>query len=279
MNYISECDPPESVFPVVGRQTGNLPLQTNIQCLASAMSKTLVLLLALVSAATLSARTLTSSCGKKTMEAEVVDYNPATGKVVIRNEGSIRNTIVDATAFSAKDQEYFNEFLKEAARRKSLDISAEKQSEKEDETQRGSYIYDKRKESFNIKIANTSATEIKGLLAKFDIYVSKYDKEGKKIVAVVSGQESIASIAGDYTHEFTSPVVLITTGCATTSSCPKCKQHASSVKSERVIGIYVRLLDSNGGDLLTEYYSSSSVKIAAEKKAREAAPKVKKSDW
>jgi hypothetical protein len=243
------------------------------------MSKSLILLLGLISAATLSARTLTSSDGKKTMEADVVDYNPTTGKVIIRNEGSIRNTIVDATAFSAKDQDYFKEFLKEAAKRKSLRITADKLSEKEDKTQGGIYIYERRKESYTVKVANSGTTEIKGLIAKFDIYVSKYDKEGKKIVEVVSGEESIDSITGDYTHEFSSPVIQITTGCATTSSCPKCEQHAASVKSERVIGIYVRLLDGKGGDLLTEYYSSSSVKTAAEKKARDSAPSVRKSNW
>ena len=243
------------------------------------MSKSLILLLGLISAATLSARTLTSSDGKKTMEAEVVDFNPDTGKVVIRNEGSIRNTIVDATAFSAKDQDYFKEFLKEATKRKSLKITAEKHSEKEDTTQGGIYIYDKRKESFTVKVGNGGTTEIKGLVAKFDIYVSRYDKAGKKIVEVVSGEEPIDSIVGNYTHEFTGPTVQITTGCATTSSCPKCEQHAASVKSERVIGIYIRLLDGNGGDLLTEFYSSSSVKTAAEKKARDSAPVVRKSNW
>jgi hypothetical protein len=128
-------------------------------------------------------------------------------------------------------------------------------------------------------VGNGGTTEIKGLVAKFDIYVSRYDKAGKKIVEVVSGEEPIDSIIGNYTHEFTSPTVQITTGCATTSSCPKCEQHAASVKSERVIGIYIRLLDGNGGDLLTEFYSSSSVKTAAEKKARDSAPVVRKSNW
>ena len=234
------------------------------------MTKLLTLLLGLISAISLSARTLTSADGKKTIEAEIVDYNPDTGKVVIRNEGSIRNTIVDAATFSSEDQDYFKDFLKEAAKRKSLKISADKNSEKVDKDKGSLYIYDKRKESFTVKVSNSGYAEIEDLVAKFDIYVSKYDKEGKKIVEVVSGEEVISGVAANYTHEFESPSVQITVGCATTSSCPKCKVQAASVKSERVIGIHVRLLDRDGGDMLTEFFSSSSVKTAVGKKARDS---------
>lgn len=234
------------------------------------MTKLLTLLLGLVSAVSLSARTLTSADGSKTLEAEIIDYNPATGKVVIRNEGSIRNTTVDATAFSADDQEYFKEFLKESAKRKSLEISADKESEKVDKDKGGLYIYDRRNEFFTVKVANSGAAEIEDLVAKFDIYVSKFDKEGKKVVDVVSGEEAINKMWANYTHEFTSPSVQVTVGCATTSSCPKCKAQAASVKSERVIGIHVRLHDRQSDDFLSEYFSSSAVKTAVDKKARKS---------
>jgi hypothetical protein len=248
----------------------NLALHADAEVLTSVMNKLLTLLLGLVSAVSLSARTLTSADGSKTIEAEIIDYNPTTGKVVICNEGSIRNTIVDATAFSADDQEYFREFLKEAGKRKSLKISADKNSEKVEKAKDSLYIYDKRNEFFTVKVSNGSPAEIEDLVAKFDIYVSKYDKEGKKIVDVVSGEEAISSIVANYTHEFTSPSVQVTVGCATTSSCPKCKTQAASVKSERVIGIHVRLLDRKSGDFLTEFFSSSAVKTAVGKKGRES---------
>jgi hypothetical protein len=37
-----------------------------------------------------------------------------------------------------------------------------------------------------------------------------------------------------------------------------------------VIGIHIRLLDGKGGDLLTEFFSSSAVKTAVDKKARKS---------
>jgi hypothetical protein len=257
----------------IGFGCPNLSLQADTQGLVLDMAKLLTLLLGLISAVSLSARTLTSADGSKTIEAEIIDYNPASGKVVLRNEGSTRNVTVDATAFSPDDQDYFKEFLKDSAKRKSLRLSADKNSEKEkkDKDSAALYIYDKRNESFTIKVANSSSAEIEDLVAKYDIYVSKYSKEGKKIVEVVSGEESIDKLWANYSHEFESTSVQVTVGCATTSSCPKCKTQAASVQSERVLGIHVRLHDGKGGNLLTEFFSSSAVKTAVGKKARESA--------
>jgi hypothetical protein len=249
-----------------------LSLQAAVRRLFSDMSKLLVLLVGLISAISLSARTLTSADGKKTIEAEIIDYNPASGKVVIRNEGSTRNTTVDAKAFTQDDQDYFKEFLKDSAKRQSLRLSADKNSEKvkKDKDQTSLYIYDKRNESFTIKVANNSTAEIEDLVAKYDIYVSRYNKEGKKTMDVVSGEESIDKLWANYSHEFESASAEITVGCATTSSCPKCKTQAAAVQSERVIGIHVRLHDGKGGSLISEHFSSSAVKTAVGKKARDS---------
>jgi hypothetical protein len=233
------------------------------------MAKLLTLFLGIVSAASLTARTFTSAEGGKTIEAELIDYNPTSGKVVIRNEGSHRNVTVDADAFSAKDQAYFKEFLKEAAKRKSLGITVEKKSEKLEKTQGALYIYDRRNESFAISVNNSGPIEIEDLTVKYDIYVSSYDKEGKRVTNVVSGTRPIKTIAPNYSEEFETEAVQVTMGCVTTSSCPKCKTQAASVKAERVIGIHARILDSDGG-LLTEFYSAGAVKTAAAKRARES---------
>ena len=231
--------------------------------------KSLILTAGLISAASLSARTFTSSDGSKTIEAELIDYDPSSGKIVIRNEGSNRNVTVEAGAFSKKDQAYFEKFIVEATKRKALSIRADDKSEDLEEKSGGIYIYDRKNEFFNVTISNSGPVEINDLTAKYDIYVTRYDKQGKKTVDMTSGSESFSSIDGKSNTEFKSLAVKVTSGCATSSSCPKCKTHAASVRKERVIGIHVRLYDDKG-DMLTEFYSSGSVKSAAEKKSSQS---------
>lgn len=225
------------------------------------MNKVLAFAL-LALAASLDARTFTSADGSKTMEAELIAYRPSTDTVVIRMEGRSARTTVKASAFSKEDQVYFKEFLKEASKRESLNISVKDQSDSF-EQEGGIYTYEKQKESFTVSVANRGEFEFEDLTAKYDIYVSKYDKAGKKVVEVVSGESSIDKIHRNLDEQFDTDGVEVTVDCSTSSSCPKCKTHAASVKRERVIGIHVRVYDSED-ELLTEYYSSNSVRSAAE---------------
>jgi len=231
--------------------------------------KFLVLVVSLISAVSISARTFTSANNSKTIEAELIDYLPSSDKIVIRNEGSNRNVTVNASAFSAEDRAYFNEFLKEKTKRNSLKVSAKDKSEDFEREQGSLYVYDQAKKSFNVKVSNSGSVAIEGLTAKYEIYVSRYDKEGDKVMDVVSGDSSIGKVWGGSSQEFESVSVEVTNGCVTTSSCPKCKTKAASVERERVLGIYVRLFDDSGV-LLTEFYSSKSLKSVVKKKSRES---------
>ncbi len=231
--------------------------------------KFLILVVSLISAVSLSARTFTSADNSKTIEAEIIDYLPSSDRIVIRYEGSNRNVTVNASAFSAEDRAYFNEFLTEKTKRNYLKLSADDKSESIEQKVGSLYVYDKTKKSFNVRVSNRGSVEIEGLKAKYEIYVSRYDKEGGKVMDVVSGDSSIGKVWGGSSEEFESVSVEVTNGCVTTSSCPKCKTKAASVERERVLGIHVRLFDDSGA-LLTEFYSSNSVKSVVGKKSRQS---------
>jgi len=211
----------------------------------------------------LSARSFTSADGKRTMKADLISYSASTDTVVLQISGQSSRTTAKASAFSKEDQEFFNEFLKESEKFQALEVSSKEESEKFEST-KGLYIYKKRKEHFNVSIGNRSDFDLEELTAKYDIYVSKVDKEGKKFIEVVSGEELFESINGNNDIQFQTKPVEINIDCSTTSSCPKCEKHASSVERERVIGMRVRV--SNAEDeVLTEYHSSNSTRSVAEK--------------
>jgi hypothetical protein len=232
------------------------------------MSKFLPLAIGLISAASLSARTFTSADGSKTLEGELVSAS-ASGKVVIRHNDSGRNVTAEAGAFSAEDQRYFDEFLKEATKRGSLKVSADKKTEKVPPSSSGLYLYDKRKEFFTISVSNGGSVDVGEITAKYDIFVLRYDKQGKKTTDLVSGEESLGKLYSGESGRFVTSPVEITVGCATTSSCPKCKTFAAAVEKERVIGIRVRLEDSEARPI-SEFHSSPAVKSAAEKHSGES---------
>lgn len=224
-----------------------------------------IFIIALLAATiSLEARTFTSADGSKTMEAELISYRPSTDTIVFRVKGKSARSTAKASAFSKKDQAYFQEFLKESTKRESLDISLKEESDSF-KKEGGIYTYKKQKEHYTISVANRGDFDFEDLTAKYDIYVSKFDKNGKKAVEVVSGEASIESIHSNLDEQFETESVELTVDCTTSSSCPKCKTHASSVKRERVIGLHVRIYDAED-ELLTEHYSSNSVRSAAEKK-------------
>lgn len=222
-----------------------------------------LLFAALATIASLEARTFTSADGSKTMEAELIAYRPSTDTVVIRMQGRSARSTVKASAFSKEDQAYFKEFLKEASKRDSLKISVKEESDTF-KNEGGLYIYKKQKESFTVSVANRGEFDFEDLTAKYDIYLSKFDRAGKKTVEVVSGEASIDTIHSNLDDQFETKAVEVTVDCSTTSSCPKCQNQAASVKRERVLGLHVRIYDAED-ELLTEYYSSNSVRAAAEK--------------
>ncbi|MFK7850674.1 MAG: hypothetical protein AB8D78_06810 [Akkermansiaceae bacterium] len=225
--------------------------------------KALILGLALITTIQLSARTFTSADGKRTMEAKLFSYSPSTDTIVLQINGQKSRTTVKASLFSEADQEYFKEFLRESEKFSALRITSKEESEGF-EDDKGIYIYDKRKQHFDVVIVNNANFPLEELTAKYDIYLYKYDKEGKKVLETVSGQESIESIAQNDVAELTTDSVEITTGCETTSSCPKCVKHADAVNRERVIGVRVQVF--NGEDeLLSEYHSSNTTETIANK--------------
>jgi len=202
------------------------------------------------------------------MEAELISYTSATDTVVLQIDGQRVRTTTKASAFSQKDQEFFKEFLRESEKFKSLEVSSKDKSEKF-ETKRGLYLYEKRKEHFEVTVENRGSFAINDLTAKYDIYFTKYDKTGERAVEVKSGEECFEAIGSSGEFQFTTDPVEINISCATTSSCPKCVKKASTVERERVLGMRVRVY--NGDDeLLTEYYSSNSVRSVASKLDPEA---------
>lgn len=226
----------------------------------------LLIIAALATTLSLEARTFTSADGSKTMEAELIAYRPATDTIVFRAKGRDARATAKASAFSEEDQAYFKEFHKESSKRTALDISVKDKSESF-EKEGGLYAYNKRKESFMVSIANRGDFDLEDLTAKYDIYVSKYDKAGKKVTEVVSGESSISTIHGNLDEQFETKPVEVTIDCSTSSSCPKCKAQAASVKRERVLGIHIRVFDGDD-EMLTEDYSSNSVRAAAAKRER-----------
>ena len=225
--------------------------------------KAFLMILSLCATLPLAARTFTSVDGAKKIEADLISYRPDSGTVVLRFEGKSRRSTTKASAFSKKDQKYFLDFFKESTKRESMKVDAKLKSErfkKEGTT----YTYSKKKEQFDVTVANRGDFKFEKLVAKYDVYVSKFDKKGKRIVKTVSGEESIYEILGKASAQFVTSSVEITIDCSSSSSCPKCQTTAAAVKRERVIGIRVRVHDGDG-EMLSEYFSSNAVRAASEK--------------
>lgn len=210
----------------------------------------------------LSARTFTSADGTKTIEAELIDYRPASGTVVIRYEGRNTRHTVKADAFSEKDLEYFKQFLKEQTMRNSLRITTEEREERsKDEGE--IYTYTRLSSHFTVAIRNAGDLTVEGLSAKYDIYVQRYDEEGSRQVEVVSGEQPLDPIPVNLNTLFETETVKLTVDCESNSSCPTCVGHAASVKRERILGLRVRLYNEED-EPMSEYHSSSSVRSIAE---------------
>ncbi len=93
----------------------------------------------------------------------------------------------------------------------------------------------------------------------------KYDSDGERFTESVAGEESIEKIYPNSAAFFTtSQSITITKDCETSSSCPKCKATAAAVKRERMIGMHLKVIDSDG-DVLAEHNTSNGVKVLAEK--------------
>lgn len=225
--------------------------------------KAIILTLALLLPFSLQARTFTSSDGSKTIEADLIAYRPDSDTVVFQYKGKSAPTTAKASAFSTEDQEYFQEFLKNAEKRLALKVSTASKSEKFDD-EGGIYSYRKEKHHFTITIDNKASFDFADLEVKYDVYVSKFDKNGKKTIEVVSGTNSITEIESKWNARIETEPVITNIECSTSSSCPKCKKKAASVKRERVIGIRIRIYDDED-EMLAEYYSSSATKVAAKK--------------
>ncbi len=210
-----------------------------------------------------SARTFTSADGERTIEADLIDYRPASDTVVISYKGKSARQSVKASAFSEADQAYFKEFLKGKAMRESLVVTsteAEERSEDEGEI----YTYDRLSSHYKVAVRNSGKASVEGLNAKYDVYVLRYDKEGQRQVEVESGEVSLDPIPVNLNALFDTDPVKVTLGCETSSSCPTCEKHADSVRRERVMGLRVRLYNDED-ELMSEYYSSSSLRSVAEK--------------
>jgi hypothetical protein len=208
------------------------------------------------------ARTLTSADGQRTIEAELIDYRPSTDSVVFRYKGKSARQTAKASAFSAEDQEYFAEFLKEKTKRDALNVVAEEETERS-EDEGGIYTYDRLSSFFRVSVRNRGEFGFEDLSAKYDIFVMRYDAEGKSKTEVVSGEASLGEILPRLDETFETESVRITLDCETSSSCPTCERHAASVKRERVIGLRVRIFNAEG-EQLTEFHSSNAVRKLGE---------------
>lgn len=225
--------------------------------------KALILLVGLLSASVLSARTLTSADGSKTIVAEIKDYNPDTDRVLIRQEGSDRDMDLDAGSFSVGDRVHFHDFLKDVTKRRMLDISVRNKTDRL-KLVNGIYTYLKNDEVYTISVTNKGVVDLEQLTVKYDIYAAIFEKNGRKAIDVTSGESSMYRLPAKQTEEIDSKPVRITRGCATSSSCPKCVTFAASVQRERIVGIHVRMYDEKG-QMITEYHSSNGIRNLASK--------------
>lgn len=209
----------------------------------------------------LDARTFTSADGTKTVEAELIDYRPANGTVIIQYQGQNTRRTVNASAFSEADNEYFKEFLKEKIMRDSLRIQS---SPIEERSQDGGdlYTYTRLNSQYRVSVRNAGKLTVDGLTAKYDIYVQRYDQDGGRKVEVESGVEMLDAIPVNLDAIFETKTVKVTLGCKTSSSCPTCVDQAESVERERILGLRVRLYNDKD-ELMSEYHSSTSLRSVA----------------
>lgn len=208
------------------------------------------------------ARTFTSVDGQRTIEAELIDFRPSTDTVVFRYEGKRARQTAKASAFSAEDQKFFMEFLKEKTKRDALVVVAEEESDRVDD-EGGIYTYERLNSFFRVSVRNRGEFDIENLRAEYDIFLTRYDSGGKSKPEVVSGEAQLGEVLSKLDETFETESVKITLDCETSSSCPKCERHAASVKRERVVGLRVRIYNEEG-EQLTEFHSSNSVRKLGE---------------
>lgn len=207
-------------------------------------------------------RTFTSADGQRTIEAELIDFRPSTDTVVFRYKGKSVRQSAKASAFSTEDQEYFVEFLKEKTKRDALEVVVVEETERADD-EGGIYTYERLRSFFRVSVRNRGDFGFEDLRAEYDVFLMRYDSKGKSRTEVISGEARLDEILPKLDGTFETESVEITLDCETSSSCPTCEKHASSVKRERVIGLRVRIYNSDG-EQLTEFHSSNAVRKLGE---------------
>ncbi len=232
----------------------NLPLQ-----LLTTLTIALVCLIS-----TAGARTFTSADGTETIDGQLILYKPSMDTVILRLDGKVSNTTLKASAFSEADREYFEEFLVKSAKLNALKIDSKGQTEKSD-----AVVERQDTETFSVVVENKSQIRFENVKANYRIYATKYDADRKPYTDWVEGENIIETIYPGSAAFFTTSKSMTVTknrqAKVATSSCSSCKPPTTySQKPDRIIGMHLQLIDSEG-DILAEHYSSNAVKAAIEK--------------
>lgn len=207
---------------------------------------------------------LISPDGSKTLDVELVRYDPKAGTVIYRREGSSQHLTAKVSSFAAETKEALDKIYQNEGKKRALELSSKSNGERFDEKQ-GQVNYSKEKESYDITVTNRADFDLGALTARYEILLTRYDKGTDDVtMEVESGEESLGSLAAGESTTFTTKEVTITTGASSTSD--KKNDGGKTVKQgrERVYGATVTVLDGDG-TVLSEYYTSNSVRVMMEK--------------
>jgi hypothetical protein len=207
--------------------------------------------------------TLTSADGSKSMDVELIRYDPGAGSIVYKRDGEIRHLTADVSAFAESTKAALDKIHRDAEKLRALEVTSKSHGERFEE-KKGLFNYERRKESYEFTVENRSELELGSLTAKYEVLYTSYDKKaGEASLQVQAGTEYLEPMGEGGSETFLTSEVTITTGASCTSDCPDAP--SANQERERIYGAKVTILDE-AGTVLTEYYTSNSVRVMADKR-------------
>jgi hypothetical protein len=206
--------------------------------------------------------TLASTDGAKSIDVELLRYDPGAGTIVYKRDGEMRHLTASVSAFAESTKAALDKIYRDEEKVRALELSSKAKGERFEE-KKSLFNYERRKESYEISVENRSDLELGALTARYEVLYTSYDKKAEESsLQAQAGTEYLEPMGEGGSETFSTSEVTITTGATCTSDCPDAP--SANQERERIYGAKVTILDEEG-TVLTEYYTSNAVRVMAEK--------------
>ncbi len=189
------------------------------------------------------AREFTQKETGKTLQGKVLAVNNDAGTVTMRLQGG-RTVTFKHDVLVEDDVDFLNEWARKNALASRVSMSATRVAGERGKEKSGEiYEYRSEESGFRISVRNSHTSEtIPEIPINWYLVVTRSNGNTE----VISGSETLKFLTAGSTRDISTDLVKLRTSCKSLSSCPKCVDHASEFKGDRLEGILIELADENG---------------------------------